>query len=385
MEKKQKRNLLAELLAVAIPFFALALAAWCKTDRSLSVSERRQLAQRPAWTFSAFLSGDFAEEYAEYATDQFPFRDSFRGIKAMAVLGLFAQKDNDGLYVADGQISKLEYPQRGAMLAHAADCFSQVVQNDLQGTDSRLYFALIPDKNRYLAKENGMLSMDYASFTADLRSLLSESLPAPMEWIDLSELLSAEDYYPTDIHWRQEAIVDVAEAVCQKLGVSSFSKEELRTVTLPAPFSGVYLGQSALLFPPDSLSYLTNDTLQSCLVSVWDSGEAVPCPLYDTEAALNAHDDTEAGLDAYDLFLSGPAALQTIENPLAGTDRELLLFRDSFGSSLAPLLVRDYAKITLIDLRYIPSTLLRDYIDFHGQDVLFLYSTTLLNNSLAIR
>ena len=75
----------------------------------------------------------------------------------------------------------------------------------------------------------------------------------------------------------------------------------------------------------------------------------------------------------------------TIKSPLANTDRELIIFRDSFGSSLAPLLTEGYAKITLVDLRYMPAALLDKYVDFHGQDVLFLYSTTLLNSAMVLK
>ena len=74
-----------------------------------------------------------------------------------------------------------------------------------------------------------------------------------------------------------------------------------------------------------------------------------------------------------------------IENPAATTNRELIVFRDSFGSSLVPLLVEGYAKVTLIDIRYVTSAYLGNFVDFHGQDVLFLYSTLLLNDSLALR
>ena len=52
---------------------------------------------------------------------------------------------------------------------------------------------------------------------------------------------------------------------------------------------------------------------------------------------------------------------------------------------MVPLLVNDYAKVTLVDLRYIRSDYLGQFLDFHGQDVLFLYSTLLLNNSAAIK
>ena len=48
-------------------------------------------------------------------------------------------------------------------------------------------------------------------------------------------------------------------------------------------------------------------------------------------------------------------------------------------------LAEGYGQITLVDLRYLPSALLGEYLDFHGQDVLFLYSSLLLNNSLSLR
>ena len=74
-------------------------------------------------------------------------------------------------------------------------------------------------------------------------------------------------------------------------------------------------------------------------------------------------------------------SLLRLENPNAETDRELIVFRDSFGSSLMPLLAEAYASITLVDIRYLPAARLGTLLDFHGQDVLFLYSVPVLNNS----
>ena len=85
--------------------------------------------------------------------------------------------------------------------------------------------------------------------------------------------------------------------------------------------------------------------------------------------------------DKYDIFLSGAAALLKIENPNATTNKELIIFRDSFGSSIAPLFTQAYKKITLIDTRYISSDLISNYVSFSNQDVLFLYSTLIINES----
>ena len=78
-------------------------------------------------------------------------------------------------------------------------------------------------------------------------------------------------------------------------------------------------------------------------------------------------------------------SLLTIENPNADTDRELVIFRDSFGSSLAPLLVPGYAKVTLADIRYLLSSQMGKYLTFTDQDVLFLYSAPVLNNSETLK
>lgn len=82
------------------------------------------------------------------------------------------------------------------------------------------------------------------------------------------------------------------------------------------------------------------------------------------------------------MFLTGSRALITIENPNATEDRELIVFRDSFGSSIAPLLAGGYSKVTLVDIRYISPAMIGRFVDFEGWDVLFLYSSQILNNSV---
>ena len=66
-------------------------------------------------------------------------------------------------------------------------------------------------------------------------------------------------------------------------------------------------------------------------------------------------------------------------------EKELYIFRDSFGSSLIPLLAEGYKNIYLVDIRYIQSDFLKNFVDFTGKDVLFLYSATVLNNSATMK
>jgi len=90
-------------------------------------------------------------------------------------------------------------------------------------------------------------------------------------------------------------------------------------------------------------------------------------------------------MDGYNLYMYGAAPLLTLENPANPEGRELIIFRDSFSSSLVPLMAGGYSKITLVDLRYMASQLLPQFVDFHGQDVLFLYSSTLYNSGSLLK
>ena len=67
------------------------------------------------------------------------------------------------------------------------------------------------------------------------------------------------------------------------------------------------------------------------------------------------------------------------------SNKELIVFRDSYGSSLIPLMVDGYKSITVVDTRYISSSMLSNYIDFNNKDILFLYSTLLINDSFTLK
>ena len=102
----------------------------------------------------------------------------------------------------------------------------------------------------------------------------------------------------------------------------------------------------------------------------WQNGREIP--VYSMEKA--------EGKDPYEMFLSGPLSLVTIENPLAREGKRLIIFRDSFGSAMAPLLASGYSEITLADIRYMHPDNLGKFVDLEGCDVLFLYSNLVLNN-----
>ena len=47
--------------------------------------------------------------------------------------------------------------------------------------------------------------------------------------------------------------------------------------------------------------------------------------------------------------------------------------------------MRDYSKITLVDTRYLMPSMVGQYVDFEGADVLMIYSSLVLNESSTIK
>lgn len=355
---------------MAVFLFGISIYCWAKPADAFSDSERRNLDQFPELKWDSILSGDFMTDFEDYTLDQFPMRDRLRTLKAFTRFYVFWQKDNNDIYIEDGYASKLEYPMSESSMDYAASRFEYLYNKYMADKDMNVYFSIVPDKSYFLAEKNGYLSMDYEAFFALMREKTDF-----MEYIDIAGLLDIEDYYKTDTHWRQEKIADVAAKLAAGMGATLSGN--YTEMTLDNPFYGVYYGQSALPLSPETIRYLTNDVLAGCKVYNYESGRPQLMDMYDMEKAY--------GKDPYEMFLSGSLSLITIENPNAATDKELILFRDSFGSSIAPLLVEGYAKVTLVDIRYIASDLLDRFIDFENQDVLFLYSTLVLNNSVTLK
>ncbi|MBQ8768957.1 MAG: hypothetical protein IJZ15_04870 [Oscillospiraceae bacterium] len=357
-----RRRKIIGMLLVAALWLGLTGWAWLRPDTELSVTERRELAQMPEVSWEKLLDGSFMPDFESYTLDQFPLRNGFRSLKALVQYKLMNQLDNNGIYIADGSAAALEYPLNEASVEHALGVFQKVYDRYLG--ESKVYAAVVPDKGYYLAQEKGYPTMDYEK----LFQMVEQGMPYA-DYVNLNDLLSAADYYRTDTHWRQENLLPVANRICEVM--STEKPEGLTAKKQEQPFYGVYYGQAALPMDADALYTLEGSWLDNCTVFNYETGKTTG--VYDWGKLT--------GDDLYEVFLSGSVSLLRIDNPNATTDRELIVFRDSFGSSLAPLLSRGYKTVTVVDIRYLSSAMLDRFIDFHGQDVLFLYSTLVLNNS----
>ncbi len=358
--KDKARNVVITIGFIVI-FMILFLANILKQDQEISITERRKLAQFPEITLKKVINGEASKGIEKYTVDQFVVRDTFRAIKSFFSINILRQKDNNGMFEKNGAIYKMEYPLKEENVNKSVDKIKEIYEKYLQ--EMKAYYAIIPDKNYYL-KEDEHLKIDYNR----LKQIMSEKLEH-MQYIDIWDDLELNDYYRTDLHWRQENLQKVVKKIQTSMQNENMEEQNYIKNNI-GEFYGTYYGQLGVNVNPDEMYILTNETIENCKTYNYEKGE------------IGTIYDKSNSKDKYDIYLSGATPLIYIENPNAKEQKELLIFRDSYGSSLAPLLVQNYQKITLIDLRYMSSTLLDDYIEFKNQDVLFLYSTLVLNQNV---
>ena len=355
MKRKASIATAAVFLAVLFGFSLLHLAL---PDREVSRSERRRLAQLPP------LSSGFSDKLEEYMLDQFPLREQLRTVNSLMRLYGLGQADIHGIYLQGGGAFRMDGPLQEKQVRHAAAVFSAVQEKYFPSLPA--HYVIVPDKNAKAETSRPRLD------TETMRGIVREALPGMTE-IDIWDLLSADDYYKTDPHWRQERLLPVAAAICEALGADAPGTFTEKTLS---PFYGAYYGQAALPMAPDTLTYLESADTKAAEVTGPELDGAQP--VYRPELL--------DGTDGYDVFLSGAQAVLTVTSPNVHNGRHLVLFRDSFGSSLAPLLLGSFERITLVDLRYISAARLTDYADLSdATDVLYLCSTAVWNNGGTLR
>lgn len=328
-------------------------------DKEISNTERRKLNTFP----EIKLDNEYITKLDEYLLDHFPLRDELRGVKAFFNYNILNKLDNNNIYLKDNYIFKSNYPTDRNSIEYFINNTNKL--KDLLTEENKTYLMIIPDKNYYL-KEDDFLQIDYDYIYKEVDKI-------NIEKIDIKNILNLNDYYQTDTHWKQENLEKVIKEMSEVMDFE-YQKQDYQKNTYNK-FYGVYYGESAINRKPELLTYLTNETINNVKVTYLE--EPTLTTIYNK--------DNLTKLDSYDVFLDGPSAFIEIENENSATEKELVIFRDSFGSSLTPLLVNYYSKITVIDNRYLNSQFLSNLIEFKNQDVLFMYSTLLVNYSYSLK
>ena len=333
-----------------------------KKDTDISIAERRKLATMPELTTKSLFDGTYFKKFDSYVTDQFIKRDAFRKIKIDIELSTKGEYNN--LYMYDDYIVEEIFPLNNNSINNLTNKINYIKKTYLNN-NSNIYYTIIPDKNYFV--NNGNLKLDYNNLQDMMKNNLTN-----LNYINIFDKLTLDNYYKTDTHWKQEDLFNVANTIANQMNFSITNNNVINTVTT---FKGSYAGRLSVTKDIDTIKTISNPSILNS--SVYN---------YETKKYTQIYDyDKLKSLDKYDIYLSGASSIIDIVNPTSNNNKELIVFRDSYGSSLVPLLIDGYKKITVIDIRYVSSRILNNYIKFNNQDVLFMYSILTINNSFSMR
>lgn len=350
-------------MITSIAFFGIIFIVFIlnvvSKDVEISVSERRKLTLLPEISFKSFINGTFFNKFDSYVSDQFIYRDSLRTQKAK--IDLLVKDNYHSVYKYNNCLIEQIYP----ISEESINNFTNILNNVVSNVDEdRIYYTVVPDKNYFV--KNNQLKIDYDYFI----SLLNDKFNN-YNYINIFDELNLDNYYCSDSHWKQETLEDVSKFILSNM--NSDVDETYEMISL-SNFKGVYSYQVPVSVDNDEIVILNNNIIENSKVYNYVDNE------YSSVYNLNKINS----YDKYDVYLSGATSLIRIDSN-SKSDKELVVFRDSFGSSIVPLFTSSYSKIYVVDLRYISSKLLDNYIDLNNKDILFLYNVNSINNSFTMK
>ena len=102
------------------------------------------------------------------------------------------------VFVYDGYAIGTEAAYDESALQYAARKFQHLYDRYLTDNEGRIYLSVIPDKGSFSQPPEGYVPASAAETAQALLDALDFA-----RYVDIAPLLSLEDYYRTDPHWRQ--------------------------------------------------------------------------------------------------------------------------------------------------------------------------------------
>lgn len=370
MSKKYAIFLSALFCAFLGVFFVVGAVS---PDKEFSDMENRALEQMPKLELGTPAEGfkdgnlfnaEFMSDYETYVADQFPLRDGWVGMKAVAerVLG---KQENNGVYFGakDTLLVRFDQPDQSRVDKNVG-----YVNKLVENSTVPVYMSLIPGSAAIWADR-----LPANAPTADQKAVIDSIADATdAKFFDSYQNLwdhRGEDiYYRTDHHWTSLGAYYGYVSVMNGLGMGDqvVPLESLTKQTVSSSFYGTSFSNSGVRWvAPDDIDIYVPDTG----LEVTSTFSIRP-----EEGRLYAWEKLEIK-DKYTFFMGGNQALGVVKNPNVDGPK-LLIVRDSYTDSLVPFLSQHFSEIHLIDLRHNRNSV-PQYISQNGIDMcLVLYSVS---------
>ncbi len=371
----------AKLITILL-FFGISAGAGIATavlpKESFSENQNRYLAQFPKFTAKRLFSGAYTDDLENYISDHFIMREKMSEVKTNSDI-LTGKKDVNGIYITGSRlIEKIDPPddavtQRNiGYINDFAEFFGKPVFVMLVPTQAEIYRdelppnAPNPDQKKYIEKVSSQLTK--------------------VSMIDVYGSLSASSneyiYYRTDHHWTTHGAFYAYQAAAKKMGFEAQTEDHFDHRHSANDFRGTFYSKTLY-------NGIKPDTLD-----IWIPSErsSIPEPKLYVYNDIGAEPEEHSGLyfneflerkDKYSVFFGQNQPLIKIETGTEGG--RLLVIKDSYAHCFVPFLTEHYSEITMIDTRYV-QTSINELADPENFDqALILYNASTFMDGITIR
>ena len=334
-----------------------ALAGLMMPDRYYSEREKRTLTQKPQFTVSDFLSGEFGDELENYLTDQVPLRDGWVTMKTYMELAV-GKRENGGVYICKDKylMDKFTSYSKKQLAANAAALAD--LQEKLAAEGISMNTILVPMAAQMLTDK-----LPAYAPVADYAAILQVLTDAGVDTTDVFSVLAAHSseniYYRTDHHWTS---LGAYYAYCAWRGIEPMADEWTQEVLCDNFYGTTWNKVPLPSVPAEEITAWYKHKNRS--VS-YNNGQYETDSIYERKYL--------SGSDQYAVFLNSNQAQTVIQG--SGQSGKLLLIKDSYGNTFSQFPVEDYAEVHVIDPRFFKGDVV-EYAKENGiTDALVLYGT----------
>lgn len=361
------RNKIKIIIFIMLIFCITIISIFSK-EKNFSENENRYLAQKPKFTFKTFKNGTYAEEYEEYITDQFIFRDNWISIKTYTERAMLKQDINGVYFGKDGYLIEKytgfiedQINKNINRLNDFIKIYSEKVGNN------NVKAMIVPTASEVL--KNKLPLFAYDNVQKEILDYIKSTLPNG-SYIDLANYLEQYNdeyiYYKTDHHWTSLGAYYAYNKWIHEIGITPYEKEDFNIESVCNDFYGTIYSKVNVDIKPDTIDMYTLKNKNINFILDYDLGDKITHSLYDFSQL--------EGKDKYAFFLGGNNGLVKIKTNI-DNKRKLLIIKDSFANSFVPFSSNNFSEISLIDLRYF-NLRISEYIDEEEfTDILFLYNS----------
>lgn len=344
------------LVLVLVPLYWLVFPR-----RTFSDSERRYLAEPPKLSAASWKDWSFDDAVETYLADQLPGRDALVGLNAYTMLLSGRQVSEEIWRDREGYLVETPVTATGDQVTKRLNRIASLGEK----TGLPAYVLAVPSTG-YVRW--GTLPQALATLYYPEQLLLEEIASAPgVIPVPLTKTFWQEGqswYYRTDHHWTGEGAYAAYRIFMETAGRDALSYDRFYHHTVDG-YVGSTRSRSALWLTKGDILTIDEPMDTQVRVTFSDDDKA-----YDS---LFFYDHLQE-YDWYPLFLDGNHPLTVIEDLTAPDGPVLVMVKDSFGNTLAPLLAPTYSRIVMVDPRYYRGSVSDLCAEYGADELLFCYS-----------